>query len=141
MIRSRPAAAPAMTQTSPMPRLSRKALLSRKAFLRGSAWAAASLLVAPGTAFAQHADASYQAHFEAAALRLDFQVAIDNPGETFVLRRLRFEPVWPGRLHQLAEPLDLGEYRLSLYDLSGSMLLFREGCSLHSEFSVRMPMP
>src|SRR5262245_14494455 len=114
--------------------------LSRRTFLRGAA--AASLLAAPGLrgAFAQDAIQA-NADFDNATLRLDFRTQTVSGKETFKLDRLRFEAMWPEGLDRLAEPLDLGACRLSLYDLSGQTLLFREGFCADDQFSIRVPLP
>ena len=70
--------------------------------------------------------------------------------ERFDLLRLRAEPRWPGRKERLDEALDWGDYRLSVYDVPGRTLAYREGfdSSLDAtargattEHSVRFPLP
>lgn len=88
--------------------------------------------------------------FAAGALRLDLRQRIIGVSETFSLERLRFEQTWPGRLTGLTSGPDWGDYRLSLYDPAGDMLVFRQGFetglahdarAATTQFSLRFPLP
>jgi hypothetical protein len=83
------------------------------------------------------------------ALRLDLRHAVRGGVDEFQLVRARTESKWPGRKPRLAEALDWGDYRLSVYDAAG-LLLFRTGFDSHLDpgaasaattLSMRLPMP
>lgn len=66
-----------------------------------------------------------------------------------MLERLRFEPEWLGR-GKLADALEWGDYRLSVYDPEREVLVFRQGFDTDlsaaarsgtTQLSVRFPMP
>jgi hypothetical protein len=88
--------------------------------------------------------------FAEGALRLDLRQWRRNGAEDFTLERLRFEQKWPGRRTKLADSLDWGDYRLSVYDPDREALLFRQGFDTNldpaarsgtTQISVRFPVP
>lgn len=88
--------------------------------------------------------------FAEGALRLDWRQRRADGADDFTLERLRFERKWPGRRDRLADGLDWGDYRLSIYDPHREALLFRQGFdsgldpearSATAQLSVRLPMP
>jgi hypothetical protein len=88
--------------------------------------------------------------FASGALRLDLRHRSGGGTESFTIERLRFEQIWPGRLTQLTDGPDWGDYRLALYDSTNEALLFRQGFdtglapganAATTVFSVRFPLP
>jgi IgA Peptidase M64/Peptidase M64 N-terminus len=132
----------AITQRTPS-RQAMPAAMSRRAFLRGTAVTAAALAFVPNIkgVKAEETGAEPHGYFDDRALRLDFHANLQSGQERFTLTRMRSEAVWPEQMQELAKPLDLGECRLSVYDLSGRTLLFREGFNPDNEFSLRLPFP
>jgi len=88
--------------------------------------------------------------FAAGALRLDLRHRLTAGVETFTLERLRLEAKWPAGLTQFTNGPDWGDYRLSIYDPTSEVLMFRQGFdtglatdarAATTQFSVRFPLP
>ncbi|HAZ02428.1 MAG TPA: peptidase [Marinilabiliales bacterium] len=80
----------------------------------------------------------FNVYFENSTLRIDFLLTGDDISEEFVLKQLKKQPIWAGP-QRLANghDLDLGTYRMMIYDSASNALLYKQGfCSLFNEWQT-----
>ncbi len=122
----------------------------RRSLLRRAAGAGAALLLGACRPEPKGPAVGADGPFTDAALRLDLRHSMREGADAFELVRLSAQPKWGGRIDRLHEPPDWGDYRLSLHDARGEMLLFRTGFdsplggasdAATTTLSLRVPMP
>lgn len=128
--------------------------LARRNLLRHAAASGLALLVpaCSRTDAPQNAAKSAPAAgplFATGTLRLDLRHRAMAGSESFALERLRFEPIWAGPSHNLADGPDWGDYRLTLHDAASETPVFRHGFetglppdarAATTLLSIRLPM-
>jgi hypothetical protein len=84
------------------------------------------LILSSNSAFSQ---IKFDDYFTAKTLRFDFSEAGNAEGETFYFEQMKCEPFWGGSKKNLIDKFNLGEYRLFVYDIESSKLIYSRGFS------------
>lgn len=71
----------------------------------------------------------YDDFFTEKACRIDFQFSGNNSETNAYLEKIKQEPYWGGRRLHLSDDINLGQYRLMVYDSISNQLIYTSGFS------------
>lgn len=93
-------------------------------------------IVFSGFVFKTKTQRQFFDYFEAQSLRIDYLLVGDSESEIFILQQLKKGNVWAGPQRLVnGHVMDMGNYRLSVYDSISEELLYQKGfCSLFQEW-------
>ncbi len=82
----------------------------------------------------------FDAHFEDAALRIDYFHTGHRTSETVSLDQLYRIPTWPAHPDKLIDDLNYGPYQAKVYDVATNTLIFSRGfSSIFAEYKTTAP--
>ncbi len=83
-------------------------------------------LLIPNTVFAQ---INFDDYFLSKTLRFDYSRAGNSDTSYIFFQQIKEEPYWGGSKVNLIDPFNFGDYRIMLYDSTGTKLLYSRGYS------------
>ena len=88
-------------------------------------------------AFQGYGQIDFDQYFTNETMRVDFIFAGDAENEHVYLDGIKKEPFWGGTKAQLISPLDYGEYKLEVFDLTSNKMIYKSGfCTLFEEWQT-----
>ena len=81
----------------------------------------------------KHSDSSW---FSNESLRIDFYLAGNIKQELAILKDMKREPYWGGNPNSMIDKMNLGDYRICLYDTTGNLLYSKGFSSLFREWQT-----